>query len=298
MPGFHFDNILFLCVANSARSQMAEGLARDLFGEAVTVQSAGSMPSRVNPFAIQAMAELSIDLQAHSSKSVQTIDPNSVDLVITLCAEEVCPVFLSKAVRMHWPLQDPDRKNEDLSDAQRLEHFRAARDQLRARLQVLAALRDVPQGPDPREFHASIRVPDLAGAARFYTWLLGVPPTEWTHRYATFVSPTLRTNFVVLVDDGHTLHQDTLYHLGIDVGTKQAVIEAQRRAEGAGWPIHKPARTTWKGTPLHELWLKDPGGNLIEVYARLTEQELAAMPDDQAPEYIGPSSPTTPPRTQ
>ncbi len=290
MPGFHFDNLLFLCVANSARSQMAEGLARDLFGEAVMVQSAGSMPSRVNPFAIQAMAELGIDLKTHSSKSVQTIDPNSVDLVITLCAEEVCPVFLSKAARMHWPLQDPDRKNEDLSEAQRLEHFRVARDQLRARLQVLAALRDVPQGPDPREFHASIRVPDLAAAARFYTWLLGVAPTEWTHRYATFVSPRLHTNFVVLVDDGHTLHQDTLYHLGIDVGTRQAVIDAQGRAEDAGWPIHKPARTTWKGTPLHELWLKDPGGNLIEIYARLTDQELATMPGDQAPEFIGPAT--------
>lgn len=287
MPGFHFDNILFLCVANSARSQMAEGLARDLFAEAVTVQSAGSVPSRVNPFAIQAMGELNIDLTTHASKSVQTIDPHTVDLVITLCAEEVCPVFLSKAARMHWPLQDPDRKNEDLSDAQRLEHFRVARDQLRARLQVLQALRDVPEGPDPQEFHASIRVPDLPEAARFYTWLLGLPPTEWTHRYATFVSPALRTNFVVLVDDGRPLHQDTLYHLGVEVATKQAVIEAQARALRAGWPIEKPARTTWKGTPLHELWLKDPGGNLIEIYARLTASELSAMPPDKSPEFIG-----------
>ena len=55
MPGLHFDSVLFLCVANSARSQMAEGLARDLFGDAVRVQSAGSAPSRVNPFAIAAM---------------------------------------------------------------------------------------------------------------------------------------------------------------------------------------------------------------------------------------------------
>jgi arsenate reductase (thioredoxin) len=151
-PGLRFDSVLFLCVANSARSQMAEGLARHLFGEAVRVQSAGSEPSRVNPFAIEAMAELGIDLGAHSSKSVQTIAPDSVDLVITLCAEEVCPVFLSRAPRMHWPLQDPDRKHEDLTDEERLQHFRAARDELRARLDVLAASRDVPAGPDPREF--------------------------------------------------------------------------------------------------------------------------------------------------
>lgn len=286
MPGLHFDSVLFLCVANSARSQMAEGLARALFGDAVRVQSAGSSPSRVNPFAVQAMADLGIDLGTHTSKSVQTIDPDSVDLVITLCAEEVCPVFLSNAPRMHWPLQDPDRKHEDLTDEERLHHFRVTRDQIHARLEVLAALRDVPEGPVPQEFYASIRVPDLPTGARFYTWLLGVAPKEWTHRYVTFVSVALRTNFVLLVDDGKELHQDTLYHLGVDVGTRAAVVEAHRRAEVAGWPIYKPARTTWRGTPLHELWLKDPGGNLIEIYARLTDAELAEMPEDKEPVFL------------
>jgi protein-tyrosine-phosphatase/catechol 2,3-dioxygenase-like lactoylglutathione lyase family enzyme len=287
MTGLRFDSVLFLCVANSARSQMAEGLARHLFGDAVRVQSAGSAPSRVNPLAIAAMAELGIDLGTHASKSVQTIDPDSVDLVITLCAEEVCPVFLSRAPRMHWPLQDPDRKHEALTDEERLQHFRVARDQIRARLEVLAALRDVPQGPDPREFHASIRVQDLAASARFYTWLLGVAPRAWTHRYVTFVSEALRTNFVLLVADGKELHHDTLYHLGVDVGTKAAVIEANRRAEAAGWPVHKPARTTWHGTPLHELWLKDPDGTLVEIYARLTPDELDDMPEDLEATMLG-----------
>jgi protein-tyrosine-phosphatase/catechol 2,3-dioxygenase-like lactoylglutathione lyase family enzyme len=283
MPGFHFDSVLFLCVANSARSQMAEGLARDLFGDSVRVQSAGSAPSRVNPLAIQAMAELGIDLSTHTSKSVETVAPASVDLVITLCAEEVCPVFLSSAPRMHWPLQDPDRKHEDLTDQERLEHFRVARDHLRGRLQVLAALRDLPEGPTPREFHVSLRVPDLPAATRFYTWLLGACPKEWTHRYASFVSEPLRTNVVLLVSDGQELHQDTLYHLGIDVGSREAVLTAQQRAEAIGWPIHKPARTTWRGTPLHELWLKDPGGNLVEIYARLNDAELARAPADGEP---------------
>src|SRR5690606_20010058 len=283
MPGLRFDSILFLCVANSARSQMAEGLARALFGDAVRVQSAGSSPSQVNPFAVRAMEEVGIDLSDHRSKSVQTLDPTSIDLVITLCTEEVCPVFLSPARRMHWPLQDPDRRNQDLTNEERLAHFRVARDQLRARLEVLASLREVPPGLTPQEFHASIRVPDLAEAARFYTWLLGVPPKEWTHRYVTFVSEALRTNFVLLVSYGKTLHQDTLYHLGVDVGSRDAVIEAHLRAAAAGWSIHKPARTTWRGTPLHELWLKDPGGNLVEIYARLTPDELAGKPADLEP---------------
>ncbi len=137
-----FQSVLFLCVANSARSQMAEGLARQLFGEDVNVQSAGSQPTRVNPYAIAAMKEIGIDLTRHVSKSVETIDPGSVDLVITLCAEEVCPVFLSTARRLHWPLPDPDRKNEQLDDEARLAHFRVTRDEILRRLKELKAERD------------------------------------------------------------------------------------------------------------------------------------------------------------
>lgn len=80
--------ILFLCVANSARSQMAEGLARSIL-TTHQVQSAGSEPKRVNPLAIVALQEIGIDISHHHSKSVAGIDAKSVDLVITLCAEEV-----------------------------------------------------------------------------------------------------------------------------------------------------------------------------------------------------------------
>ena len=127
--------ILFLCVANSARSQMAEGLARHLLGAAVTVQSAGSAPSRVHPLAIQAMAEIGVDIQAQRSKSVDTIDPATVDLVITLCAEEVCPVFLGKAERRHWPLPDPAALPGDTA----LDGFRQVRDELARRIRELSA---------------------------------------------------------------------------------------------------------------------------------------------------------------
>ena len=136
-----FSSVLFLCVANSARSQLAEGLARRVFGGAVRVQSAGSEPSRVNPYAIRALAEVGIDASAQRSKSVSTIDPRSVDLVITLCAEESCPVFLGPAARLDWSMPDPDRKGEDLSDEERMRHFREARDAIQARLEALAAQR-------------------------------------------------------------------------------------------------------------------------------------------------------------
>jgi arsenate reductase len=129
-----FESVLFLCVANSARSQMAEGLARDLWGDEVRVQSAGSRPTRVNPFAVRALDELGVDIRGQSSTSVDDVDPASVDLVITLCAEEVCPAFLSEARRLHWPLPDPDRKDPSLSDDENLVFFREARDEIKRRL--------------------------------------------------------------------------------------------------------------------------------------------------------------------
>ncbi len=132
-------SILFLCVANSARSQMAEGLARMLFGERVPVQSAGSEPSHVNPYAIEVMRELGIDLATHHSKSVQTIDPTTVGIVITLCAEEVCPVFLGKVRRLHWPIPDPASRDASIPREEMLSRFRTARDTIREKLERLAA---------------------------------------------------------------------------------------------------------------------------------------------------------------
>ncbi len=124
--------VLFLCVANSARSQMAEGLARALLGPDVRVQSAGSAPSRVNPLAIEVMREIGIDISGQASKSVDTIDPATVDTVITLCAEEVCPVFLGDVRRLRWGLPDPAAVDGD--EATRLAAFRATRDELQRRI--------------------------------------------------------------------------------------------------------------------------------------------------------------------
>jgi arsenate reductase len=125
--------ILFLCVGNSARSQMAEGLARKILGPDVEVMSAGSVPTSVNPLAIEALDEIGIDISGHTSKSVDTIDPGGVDLVIVLCAEESCPVFLGKAKRLAWPLSDPSWAPRDVA----LQRFRETRDDLTKRLEAL-----------------------------------------------------------------------------------------------------------------------------------------------------------------
>ena len=275
--------ILFLCVANSARSQMAEGLARAVLPASVDVASAGSAPGQLNPLAVQALSEAGIDISGHRSKPLEDVAPETADLIVTLCAEEVCPFVPGPVRRLHWPIADPSAAGD-------IAAFRTARDQIKGRIEVLARLLDLPEGPRGTEFHASLRVRDLGESTRFYGWLLNTWPKDWTHRYATFIRPDLGLNFVLVVSDGKDLHHDTLYHLGIALPDKAAVVDAYHRAVAIGAHVEKPPRTTWKGTPLHELWLTDPDGTLIEVYARLTPDELAQMPADQTPEYLVPGT--------
>lgn len=133
-------HILFLCVANSARSQMAEGLARSLAPAGIAISSAGSEPSQVRPEAIAVLAELGIDISSHRSKAVADLDTSTVDTVITLCGEEVCPLYLGRAHRLHWALPDPAAVADD-DGAARLDAFRRTRDELRRRLGVLLRAR-------------------------------------------------------------------------------------------------------------------------------------------------------------
>jgi protein-tyrosine-phosphatase/N-acetylglutamate synthase-like GNAT family acetyltransferase len=135
--------ILFLCVANSARSQLAEGLARARFGDRFHIQSAGSKPTQVNPFAIEIMAEAKHDISAHASKLVDQIDPDGIDLVVTLCAEEVCPAFLRPVRRLHWPISDPASATP-LPDNEMRARFRGARRMIAGRLDGLEAALALP----------------------------------------------------------------------------------------------------------------------------------------------------------
>jgi protein-tyrosine-phosphatase len=99
--------VLFLCVANSARSQMAEGIAHSIAPPGTKSWSAGSRPTSVRPEALAVLPEIGIDISDHRSKSVSEIPSSEVDTVITLCGEEECQVFLGKVQRLHWGLSDP-----------------------------------------------------------------------------------------------------------------------------------------------------------------------------------------------
>ena len=122
--------VLFLCTHNSARSQMAEGLLRHLYGDRFKVYSAGTEPSRVNPFAIKAMAELGIDISDHKSKSLDCFDGTKMDYVVSVCdnARESCPSFPG-VNHIHKAFNDPSQfrgKDEEI-----LEGFRTIRDEIK-----------------------------------------------------------------------------------------------------------------------------------------------------------------------
>ena len=132
-------NILFMCVANSARSQLAEGIAKQIFGNNADIRSAGSQPTQVNPFAERALNEVDAEVRSLFSKTVDDLPREFVDqldYVITLCEEEVCPVVISRAKKLHWPLPDPAGKGG--SDEEQMTRFRVARDEIRRRLEAFS----------------------------------------------------------------------------------------------------------------------------------------------------------------
>lgn len=128
--------LVFLCVANAARSQMAEGLARARAPKDWRIFSAGSQPGSLSSTAVTVMREIGIDISGQRSKGVDQVPVQEADLIITLCAEEVCAVVAGgRAGRLHWPLPDPAAVTGD--PATRLEAFRAVRDELGKRINQL-----------------------------------------------------------------------------------------------------------------------------------------------------------------
>ncbi len=132
------NRILFICVENRARSQMAEGLARHFVGHQKEFFSAGSKPAdRVHPMAVAVMAEIGIDISHQKPKRIEDIDLSKIDLVITHCAEEQCPVLPGNIPRQDWSLPDPADDNP--TDIDQIKKFRKIRDAIRQKVLTLRA---------------------------------------------------------------------------------------------------------------------------------------------------------------
>ena len=127
--------VLFVCIGNRARSQMAEGFLRHFAGRQFEVYSAGTMPKGLSPITVEVMREVGIDVSAHRSKSVEEFVGEDFDYVITVCdvARAACPRFDRSRRRLHWSVTDPAEL--EASGVVSIEAFRAARDELRARVE-------------------------------------------------------------------------------------------------------------------------------------------------------------------
>jgi arsenate reductase (thioredoxin) len=138
-PSIVRDRVLVLCTHNSARSQMAERLLRELGGDRFEVASAGTVATAVHPLAERVMEEIGLDLHAHSSKTLDRYLGERWDYVITVCdqAGERCPLFPGPARRIHWSFEDPSAATG--SEADRLAAFRRVRDAIRDRLRTWLA---------------------------------------------------------------------------------------------------------------------------------------------------------------
>ena len=136
--------VLFLCVGNACRSQMAEGVLRHLAGERFEVYSAGAVPAGLSSRAVRVMAEIGVDISNHVSQSVDDYSGYTFDYVITVCNEAAnspCPVFVGQAVeKLHWPFDDPAFATGDKEEV--LAVFRRVRDEIMARLELFVAYGD------------------------------------------------------------------------------------------------------------------------------------------------------------
>lgn len=132
--------ILFLCTGNSCRSQMAEGLLREHFGDRFESLSAGAHPAGyVNEMAVEAMKECGIDISQQTSKHINEFLPpvgQMPDIIIGVCstADENCPVFPAAVERWQWPFDDPHYAVG--TDAERMDEFRRVRDEIKAKLEL------------------------------------------------------------------------------------------------------------------------------------------------------------------
>jgi len=129
--------VLFICVHNSARSQMAAALMNRMCGEAFEAQSAGLEPGIINPLVIEVLRELEIDISTNRTQRVFDVWKSSqmFQYVITVCSEaeaEGCPIFPGVTARLHWPFDDPSKFSGTREE--RLEKTRRVRDQIHARI--------------------------------------------------------------------------------------------------------------------------------------------------------------------
>ncbi|MFX0185208.1 MAG: arsenate reductase ArsC [Candidatus Hodarchaeota archaeon] len=131
----HKENILFICTHNSARSQMAEGIINSLFSDKYEAYSAGTQPTKINPYTIRVLLEIGIDISKHRAKDISEFKNKNFRYVVTVCdrARETCPFFPNGEIFLHSSFLDPSEAKG--TDQERLSVFRSVRDSIREWIQ-------------------------------------------------------------------------------------------------------------------------------------------------------------------
>ena len=138
--------LLFLCTGNSCRSQMAEGLGRHFCGDTIEFSSAGIEKHGLNPFAVKAMQEIGIDITSHSSNTLDKLDADNLDYIVTVCghADETCPVLATKTQRIHKGFDDPPKlAAQEATEEEGMVHYRRVRDEIKAYILTLPSTLNV-----------------------------------------------------------------------------------------------------------------------------------------------------------
>lgn len=221
-------HILLLSRTDSARGQIAEGIARALAPRNVAISSAGMTRGHVDPLAVRVLAELSVDIADQRSKALEEVDTSDVGAVITLAEEVRVPPALREALHLHWPLPDPAAGKG--SDEERLAAYRAVRNELRRRLlrafardhlPVTQAIPTVTVEPAAGGDHDAIKA--ILAASLLPSRDIGHP----------------NQRFVIARQNGRVLGCAGLEHYGENGLARSIAVDWTRRTSGLGSRLHE-----------------------------------------------------------
>ncbi|MCW2662594.1 MAG: cadI [Mycobacterium sp.] len=272
-------SVLFVCVHNAGRSQMAAALLSRMAGERIEVRSAGTEPAgEVNPVAVAAMAELGVDIAAATPTILTTDAVQISDVVITMGCGDTCPYFPGVSYR-DWQLPDPA--------GQPLATVRAIRDDIADRVRALITELVPTTAPHPEEgptmsrVQLALNVDDLDEAIAFYSKLFNTEPAKVKPGYANFAVSEPPLKLVLLENPGHG---GTLNHLGVEVASSDTVHTEIARLTERGLVTEEEMNTTCCFATQDKVWVTGPGGERWEVYTVIVDSEAFGPSTGEADE--------------
>ena len=212
-----------------------------------------------------------------------------MDLLVTLCADEICPILPGRIRRVHRPVPDPASTDLMLSVQTQRSRFRCAREEIGVRITGLAEQLESAPGPVSQADHVRLKTADLARSAGFYAWQFGTWPCDWTGQSMIFRSEDFTLSLALCRAQPGAQRREACASFVLDVATREALIAAYDRARRFGAEVLKPPTAGWQGAGLHSLRLVAPEGNRIELCARPTPQDLMHRPEDRSRVLLVPS---------